>query len=134
MVLQKTYTLESLEDLGKVNNDVIKNICDYLCLDDKTEYNIKLVISELVINGFIHGKNSDSNLQLSVTLSEDKALSITVDDGGIGFDAEHRKDVTSVDSERGRGLILVRAFTTRMIYNNSGNKVKVVIHLDSIDN
>ncbi len=59
MILDKTYNLESLDDLGKVNNDVVDSICTHVSLDDKLLYNVKLVISELVINGFVHGNKTD---------------------------------------------------------------------------
>jgi len=124
----KKYKLLSLADLGKTNADVVECVSEMIELDDPTKYSIKLVLSELIINSFIHGKTEEINLD--VTINADEAvIEILIDDGGKGFDVEHSVKEPNVESEQGRGLILVRAFSNDVVYNNVGNKVKATIRL-----
>lgn len=126
----KNYTLNSLADLGKTNTSVVKLVSRYFQLEDHVIYNIKLVISELIINGFIHGNKQNNMLELELTIDKEAStIVIIVDDGGQGFDTVDSIHKPDVESEQGRGLILVRAFTKSIIYNNIGNKVKVTIQI-----
>lgn len=122
------YRLLSLSDLGKTNSSVVDYVSGLIELDEPTVYSIKLVLSELIINGFIHGKTTEINLDVSVD-TKDKRIELLIDDGGSGFDVEHSVKEPNVESEQGRGLILVRAFSNDVTYNNVGNKVKATIRL-----
>ena len=124
----KTYKLLSLADLGKTNADVVECVSGMVELDEPTKYSIKLVLSELIINSFIHGKTEEINLD--VLIDPDKeVVEVLIDDGGKGFDVEHSVKEPNVESEQGRGLILVRAFSNDVTYNTVGNKVKATIKL-----
>jgi len=124
----KKYKLESLSDLGKTNTSIIDCINSMVETDEPTRYTVKLVLSELIINGFIHGKAEELNLEIAID-AENSILEITVEDGGEGFDVVHSVKEPNVDSEQGRGLILVRAFSHDVVYNNVGNKVKATVTL-----
>ena len=50
------------------------------------------------------------NLEIAID-AENSILEITIEDGGAGFDVVHSVREPNVDSEQGRGLILVRAFS-----------------------
>ena len=124
------YKLLSLDDLGKTNTSVVECVGRLIELDEPTTYSIKLVLSELVINGFIHGNNKTNEINLEVTVDPDESIvELLIDDGGEGFDVEHSVKEPNVDSEQGRGLILVRAFSHDVVYNNIGNKVKATIRI-----
>ena len=122
------YRLLSLADLGKTNSSVVEYVSGLIELEEPTVYSIKLVLSELIINGFIHGKTEEINLEVGVN-TKDKTIEFLVYDGGSGFDVAHSVKEPNVDSEQGRGLILVRAFSNDVVYNNVGNKVKAIIRL-----
>ena len=122
------YKLLSLADLGKTNTSVVECISTLIDIDEPTTYSIKLVLSELIINGFIHGKAKKIDLEVTVN-SKDSIVEFIVDDGGRGFDVEHSVKKPNVDSEQGRGIILVRAFSHDVVYNNIGNKVKATIRI-----
>lgn len=122
------YRLLSLADLGKTNSSVVDYVGRLIELDEPTVYSIKLVLSELIINGFIHGKTKEINLDVSVDAKE-KLIELLIDDGGSGFDVNQSVKEPNVESEQGRGLILVRAFSNDVTYNNVGNKVKASIRL-----
>ena len=122
------YKLLSLADLGKTNASVVECVSKLVEIDEPAKYSIRLVLSELIINSFIHGKTEEINLD--VTIDPDEAvLEILIDDGGEGFDVEHSVKEPNIESEQGRGLILVRAFSNDVVYNNVGNKVKATIRL-----
>ena len=61
--------------------------------------------------------------------SDDSLVELLIDDGGNGFDFENSIKEPNVESEQGRGLILVRAFSSDVFYNNVGNKVKATIRM-----
>ncbi len=122
------YKLRSLSDLGKTNASVVECISKSINLDEPTTYSIKLVLSELIINGFIHGKTEEINLDVIIN-PQKSTVELIIDDGGTGFDVEHSVKEPNVESEQGRGLILVRAFSNDVVYNNIGNKVKATIRL-----
>lgn len=126
----KKYKLLSLGDLGKTNTSVVEFVSEFIELDEPTTYSIKLVLSELVINGFIHGNHhtKDIKVELSVDAKE-STVELVVDDSGDGFDAEHSVRELNVESEQGRGLILVHAFSNNVTYNNIGNKVVAKIQI-----
>jgi len=124
----KKYKLESLADLGKTNTSIIECINSMVETDEPTRYTVKLILSELIINGFIHGKAEELNLEIAID-AENSILEITIEDGGAGFDVVHSVREPNVDSEQGRGLILVRAFSHDVVYNNIGNKVKATVTL-----
>ena len=124
----KKYKLLSLADLGKTNVSVVECVGRLIELDEPKKYSLKLVLSELVINGFIHGKAKEINLEMIVD-SDDSLVELLIDDGGNGFDFENSIKEPNVESEQGRGLILVRAFSSDVFYNNVGNKVKATIRM-----
>lgn len=122
------YRLLSLADLGKTNSSVVEFVSRFIELDEPTVYSVKLVLSELIINGFIHGRTEEINLDVSVR-TKDKIIELLIDDGGSGFDVTGSIKEPNVESEQGRGLILVRAFSNDIVYNSVGNKVKATIQL-----
>ena len=62
----KKYKLESLADLGKTNTSIIECINSMVETDEPTRYTVKLILSELIINGFIHGKAEELNLEIAI--------------------------------------------------------------------
>ena len=129
-ITTEKYKLLSLADLGDTNTSVVECIRKSIELDEPTTYSIKLVLSELIINGFIHGNHETKEIHLDVTVDPDAStVEFVVDDGGEGFDVVHSVKEPNVNSEQGRGLILVRAFSHDVTYNNIGNKVKATIRI-----
>lgn len=130
-ITTEKYKLLSLADLGKTKNSVVESVGKSFDLDEPTEYIIKLVLSELIINGFIHGNHQTREIDLEVIINIDEStLELIIDDGGDGFDVAHSVHEPNVESEQGRGLILVRAFSHNVVYNNIGNRVSATITID----
>jgi anti-sigma regulatory factor (Ser/Thr protein kinase) len=69
----------------------------------------RLVTSELVTNAVLHGQ---TEIELSVWTTADRAVRIEVSDGGSSFDSSARRQPAEGDL-RGRGLFLVDRLAER---------------------
>ncbi|QDT03432.1 hypothetical protein K227x_18150 [Rubripirellula lacrimiformis] len=70
----------------------------------------------------------DRRVHVEATASKDE-IRILVRDEGRGFDTSKlpgREDVQVVDTESGRGLVLMRSFTDELIFNEAGNEVTMI--------
>lgn len=102
-------------------------------LSDERKYEIELVLNELLVNCFRH---AHPTAELPVELAadvDDGRLFICVTDCGAGFeykkDFDEAQDIKALYRERGRGLMLVKAFCEEIRYNLKGNSVEVEIAL-----
>jgi len=71
-------------------------------------------------------KDRTVHVEASASKSE---LRITVADQGKGFNIEHvpkPEDSKVLDTESGRGLVLMASFTDELIFNDAGNEVTMV--------
>lgn len=126
----KKYELLSLDHLSDTSARIISQIGENLLLDEQAVFNIKLVLSELVINGFTHGQagNCGRSVKIDVCIDEHaRSVGLMVDDGGQGFSQNTLHDQAPLSDEHGRGLILVHAISEQVIFNDCGNQVSVHI-------
>lgn len=103
------YKFEIKSDLSTVNKTV-KNIIEDLspCIDDKKLlFNIRLVLTELITNGIIHGnkKNENKKVFLEIVYGDEKIL-LRIKDQGSGIDGGYKVKSDKLDRS-GRGLFLV---------------------------
>ena len=102
-------------------NDIISDIL--LSIDKKIGddhlFNIKLILSELIINSIIHGNNNDKEKNIFISLIiEDSWIEVSVCDEGDGF--FYSKNLNPCNfSESGRGLLLVEGLSDQFIINNN---------------
>lgn len=129
----KKFELDSIECLNWVSTKIIDYVKGSLCIDEKSIFNLKLILSELVINGFMHGNaGQDQLLTATVSLEDDsRIVTLTVDDGGCGFNVDSIIPVTvpPVDKEQGRGLLLVTSLSDKVDFSNNGSRVDISITL-----
>jgi len=94
---------------------------------DRDLFGIKLALEEAIVNAIKHGNGMDPGKSVYVTCDlEDDTVRIVIEDEGPGFDPEDVPDPTDDDNlekPSGRGLMLMRAFMTKIEYNDRGNKV-----------
>ncbi len=128
----REHQLTSIEDIKKVADSVLSYIEGYISLSDKRKYEITLVLNELLVNCFDHARPSAKEPVMLMTYLRDGRLSIRVTDSGQGFVYDNKKinyeKLVNEDilyKERGRGLLLVRAFCQEIKYNEKGNSVEV---------
>jgi len=134
----KDYTeknvLTVIDDIKPSVKKVLSCVEKCKDLNEERRYEIELVLNELLVNSFRYAKPSDSEPVILAAEVEDGKLIISVTDGGGGFEYKMSHDGMSEDSialyrERGRGLMLVRAFCEEIRYNIKGNSVEVEMAL-----
>jgi len=90
-------------------------------------FGVRLALEEAVVNAIKHGNGLDPEKFVHVDCRVDnERVTITIRDEGPGFDPGDVPDPTeedNLDKPSGRGLMLMRAFMTRIEYNESGNQV-----------
>lgn len=87
--------------------------------DESTLFDVRLILSELLINGYEHGNRSNRNKKIYVTLKlEDADITLTVRDEGQGFvfDCNDPLDPSCCS---GRGLMLVQKLADSVRIDNN---------------
>jgi serine/threonine-protein kinase RsbW len=88
---------------------------------------VKLALHEAATNAFRHGNRGDPDkyVRISFLATPDEVL-VGVEDQGRGFDPDRVPDPLDepiLDRPGGRGLLLMRAYTTWMSFDPPGNRV-----------
>ena len=107
--------------------DVMKEIASYVP-DGDLQYDIRLIIDELMVNGADHGNawNRDKQGHLRVDM-EDDGMSIAVRDEGEGFCYSTDQFQCTEDSCCGRGLFIVETICRSVEYK--GNVIRCFMDL-----
>jgi sigma-B regulation protein RsbU (phosphoserine phosphatase) len=118
-------------------NKVVDKIVDFLerlnIVEDEI-FDVKLSLSELLINAAKHGNKFDNNKKVYVKyfLSREK-LEMEIEDEGEGFKQNLMADYdTRLLEENGRGIILVSSIVDKLKYNRNGNKVEILKYFRGI--
>lgn len=96
-----------------------------------SRFAIKLAVEEALANAFRHGHlklapDVPVTLEYSVGPGEVRVL---VQDMGPGFDPSRIPDPTldeNLENPTGRGIMLIRAYMTSVVFNDRGNRVEMV--------
>ena len=94
---------------------------------DKDQFGMRLALEEAIVNAIKHGNRSDPCKQVAIRyqLNEQQIL-LEIEDEGPGFDPDGLPDPLSPENlERpgGRGVFLIRHYTSWVQYNEKGNCV-----------
>jgi serine/threonine-protein kinase RsbW len=97
---------------------------------DASQFAVRLALEEALVNAFRHGhKNLPKDTPVRFEFSVGPAqVQMTVEDRGPGFDPSKVKDPTldeHLELPTGRGLLLMRAYMTRVEYNAKGNRLSM---------
>jgi serine/threonine-protein kinase RsbW len=88
---------------------------------------VHLALHEAVVNGFRHGNRSDPHKHVRIDfLVTSQEVLIEVHDEGTGFDHANVPNPLAEekpDRPGGRGVFLMRMYTSWMSFNESGNRV-----------
>ena len=91
---------------------------------------VRLAFQEAMSNAMRHGNGEDPNKKVIVGIAvDDKQAVIEVQDEGPGFEPDCVPDPTLPDRislPRGRGIMLIHAYMTRVEYNKSGNRIRMI--------
>jgi len=100
-------------------------------LQDKM-FAVCLVMREGMINAVAHGNCSDpgKRVRYRLTFGEGR-LVIEIEDQGDGFDWQAAgKKEPKFDSDHGRGLAIIKRYSTSCAYNSKGNKLSIVFEIE----
>ena len=88
-------------------------------------FDVKVILSELIVNGALHGNECVASKCISLTLKMDESkLTIEVEDEGRGIEY-NTKDYDSKDLKSfGRGLVIVKGLSDEFYFKD--NKVVAV--------
>lgn len=108
---------KSIKSDINIMNDIVTDII--LSIDKKIGednlFNIKLILSELIVNSIKHGNNNDIEKDIFISLFiDDKWVEISVSDEGKGFMYSKNLDPCTF-CESGRGLLLVEGLSDLFI-------------------
>ena len=90
-------------------------------------FSVQLAVEEALVNAIKHGNRLDhaKRVHVACRVATD-LLRIEITDQGPGFDPSAVPNPTEpkhLESPRGRGIMLMRSFMSRVQYNELGNRV-----------
>lgn len=113
-------------DLEKID-DACKRVMHFLekLGLERYDFDLQLLTREALINAVVHGCGSDSRKKIEYFLRlEGKSLIMEVEDEGEGFDwSACLGKEPEATSEGGRGLLIMKNYSTQMAYNSKGNRL-----------
>ena len=121
-----TFTVRSAADLPPVLDALVGRMeaLDYVKRDC---FGMRLALEEALVNALKHGHGHDpaksAHVRLRVTVEQ---VMVEVEDEGPGFDPSAVADALlpeNLERTCGRGLLLMRHYTTWMRFNDRGNHV-----------
>ena len=124
------YKIDNLNNMKSTVAKLTEDIKEKHLLSEEKYFDIRLVLSELIMNAFKHSrKDSFVDIMLDRDFADD-SIKITVEDYGQGFDMHHVKRAVKghdIYNNNGRGIKLVDALCETVTYNDLGNSVSIVI-------
>ena len=104
--------------IGRIGEDIAKEIDKYSGDRETLAYHINLVLTEAMVNAIKHANagDPDKTVHIFINISDDE-LSIRVYDNGQGFDinAIPPPDFTQLE-DRGRGIFLIKSLMDSVSY------------------
>lgn len=87
---------------------------------------VRILAREALLNAVTHGSRQDPQMvvRMSVVLREDH-LEMVIEDEGQGFDWRSHNGCFEITGDGGRGLPLMRIYSSGLEYNACGNRVQL---------
>lgn len=112
---------------GQAVQERIIGKLEELRFHDRDVFGVRLALEEALVNAIKHGNRMDPNKTVRVACRIwDDRVWVEIEDQGPGFRVEDVPDPTTDENlERpcGRGIMLMKAFMSRVEYSPSGNRV-----------
>jgi serine/threonine-protein kinase RsbW len=116
-------------------DDIIETIKSQFQINDTIAHLLMMAFHEGITNAILHGNKLDPNKSVEITIEKIHSdLSITISDEGDGFNPNQLPDPTdesNVMKSGGRGVFLIQKFADKVEYNEKGNTVNLIYHLNS---
>jgi serine/threonine-protein kinase RsbW len=123
-----TFSFPNTARAYGISAEILNPVIDSLADDTPEKQRLKLIVSELVMNAYIHGNRSDPHKTIDVVIQVDeKEFIAVVKDQGRGFEEEdYRRMVTAVSGENdesGRGMKIVHKLCDQVqLYKDEDDK------------
>ena len=121
-------TFPNTESAFKISDDIFEIIIDTVNSDVSRRYKMKLIVSELYMNAYMHGNKSDPEKEIDVVLEiDDDSFTATVKDSGAGIARERFKEmvasISAPEDESGRGMSIVHKLCDKVqLFKDSDDK------------
>jgi len=115
------FSFPSTEEAFRISDDIFGQIIDTINAEVAERQRLKLIVSELYMNAYLHGNRADASkfIDVSIEIGADEFVTIVKDEGAgltkVRF-KEMVESIADVESVSGRGM--------RIIYKLS-DKVRV---------
>lgn len=117
---------ESTDAALAVQQDILSRI-EGFHYSARVLFGLKLSMEEAFVNAIKHGNKFNPNGHVNIyAMADEQGIVISVQDEGEGFNPDDVPDPTEGDNlekASGRGLMLMRSFMNKVIYNDKGNQV-----------
>ena len=126
-------------DLKKIRRavDEVIALLRGLPVDESDTFDIRLCLEEALINAIKYGNRSDKDLEVLIELTyADNKINISVEDRGGGFDHHKVPDPTRGENllmGNGRGIFLIKHLMDEVKFNERGNRLTMVKHINKKD-
>jgi serine/threonine-protein kinase RsbW len=105
----------------------IVSLLEELGYPPRDVFGCRLALEEALVNAIKHGNDNDPDKKVRIEchIATDR-FTIEIEDEGPGFEPEDVPDPTAeenLEKPSGRGIMLMRAFMTRVDYQGRGNRV-----------
>lgn len=124
-----TCAVRSLSDVASVQEKLLAQVRER-GYDESAQFAIRLAVEEALVNAVRHGEPArrDEPVRVLYEVTEE-SVKVRIIDPGPGFDPKKVPDPTSddrLDLPTGRGILLMRAFMTHVVFNEKGNEVTLI--------
>ena len=121
-----------VNDRDQINavQDLVVERAEELGFPNGARFALRLAIEEAIVNAFKHGHRglpADTPITIEYSLTPER-INVAVEDRGPGFVPSAVPDPTldeNLENPGGRGLVLMRAYMSRVRYNDRGNRVEM---------
>jgi serine/threonine-protein kinase RsbW len=115
-----------LNKAREVEQQII-NACQKHHFSETDIFAIRLALEEALVNAVKHGNKLDPKKTVKVQYHiNDQRADIAIEDQGAGFNPAELPDPTADENLEmcsGRGILLMRAYMSSVVFNPAGNKV-----------
>lgn len=130
-----TLSFSSCLDKARQVEDDLLAECQKHHFPEQDIFSIKLALEEALVNACKHGNKMDPCKCVSVSYRiTDQRADVTIEDQGCGFNPAELPDPTmdeNLEMTHGRGILLMRAYMSSVVFNPRGNKVTLTKFNDS---
>jgi serine/threonine-protein kinase RsbW len=127
LVEEFEVTIPSDTLAGQAIQERIITLLEKLRYSERDVFGVRLALEEALVNAIKHGNGMDPQKRVRVKCRADsQKVRVEIEDEGEGFVPDQVPDPTedeNLEKPCGRGIMLMRAFLSKVEYNELGNQV-----------